>query len=204
MPNIAQAVSHEAGHMIGLHHQSEYYDDGGLKYEYHQGFFIRPWNIFWKPIMGTSYFADISGWMLGRSFLGIQNDTEILGVVGVTADGVSNILSTAKQLKLNGREKQVTVEELINYQADADYYSIHSKDIKFSVTGRGNCDLKVIVYNNDEAVIAEFNDQQSVSISEKTVKSSKGNRIYLKVEANNLLPGQVQSAGQYTLVVKKI
>ena len=42
-----------------------------------------------------------------------------------------------------------------------------------------------------------------VGISEKTIKS-KGNKIYLKVEANDLLPNQIQSAGQYSLFVKKI
>lgn len=201
-PYIAEIVSHEVGHTIGLYHQSEFYADGGLKYEYHSGFYL-PWNITWRAIMGSGYNGDISGWMFGRTLQGTQNDTELLSALGVNADAVPDILSTAKQLKLNGREKQITVNELINKQADADYYSIHSRDIKFSAIGHGNCDLKIIVYNNNESVIAEFNDQNSISISEKTIKS-KGNRIYLKVEANNLLPDQIQSAGQYTLVVKKI
>lgn len=201
--NLAEAVSHEAGHTIGLFHQSEYDDNGMLKYEYHTGIFLMPWSILWKPIMGTSYYPNISGWMNGRTTFGTQNDTELLSRMGVNADEVPDILSTGKELKLNGREKQVTVNELINKQADADYYSIQNKEIKFSVTGRGNADMKITVYNNQKKVIAEFNDQHSISISEKTVKS-KGNKIFLKVEANDLLPGQIQSAGQYTLYVKKI
>ena len=158
--NLADVVSHEAGHTIGLSHQSEFYDNGLCKNQYHTGFFLMLWTLSWKPIMGISYYSNISGWMSGRTTTGTQHDIGLLNRMGISADAVPDMLSTAKELKLNGREKRAIVNELINTQADADYYSIHNRNINFSVIGHGNAYLKITVYNNDKKVIAEFNDEQ--------------------------------------------
>src|SRR5687768_1970265 len=85
--NIAETVSHEAGHTIGLLHQSEFSSDGSFLFEYHRGFF------YWKPIMGSSFGADMSGWMYGRTRQGYQNDTELLSAVGAKSDEMSNQFS---------------------------------------------------------------------------------------------------------------
>jgi hypothetical protein len=203
--SVAETVSHETGHTIGLHHQSEYTFDGRFKYEYHGGFFSLPYNLNWAPIMGSSN-AEMSGWMLGRNLQGIQNDTEMLSAVGVQADEVSNNFLTAKQLKFKGSSNRVLFRELLNKSSDADVYVVNSGNLKLSIIGGGNCDIKVIVYNGNEKVIAQFNDQNNIGISEKTIKT-KGNRIYIKVLVNDLLIGDLQSeiqyAGQYTLVVNK-
>ena len=204
--SVAEIVSHETGHTIGLYHQSEYTFDGRFKYEYHAGFFSSIYNIYWAPIMGTSN-SDMSGWMLGRTLQGIQNDTEMLSVVGVHADQESNSFLTATQVKFNGAEKRILFKQLMNKPSDTDFYLINSGNFKFSITGGGNCDIQVVVYNRDEKVIAQFNDQGSFGISEKTIKA-KGNKIYIKVLVNDLLIGdlfsEIQYAGQYTLSVKKI
>jgi hypothetical protein len=206
-PYIAEIVSHEAGHTIGLFHQSEFYTNGTLKYEYHSGFYSLPWNLTWRAIMGSGYNGDIAGWMWGRTLQGFQNDTEILSTLGVYADNTSNSVSLAKQLKFNGATKRVLFEELINKRQDQDAYMVNSGNIKFSIIAGGNCDIQVFVYNRDEKLIAQFNDQNSLGISEKTIKT-KGNKIYLRVVANDLMIGDLQSeiqyAGQYTLVAQKI
>lgn len=59
--NIAEAASHEAGHGFGLHHQSEYDDDGKRLAEYYEG------DATGAPIMGVSYYSERSRWWRGTS-----------------------------------------------------------------------------------------------------------------------------------------
>ena len=83
---------------------------------------------------------------------------------------------------------------------------VNGGKITFTVHGGGNCDLKVTVLDELLQVIAEFNDQDNLGVSEKTV-STTGNKVYLRVEADPRMMGdlmsQAQMAGQYTLVVKR-
>src|SRR5215204_5215250 len=205
--NIAEVVSHEAGHTIGLAHQSEFSFDGRFLFEYHRGFFSQPWNLSWKPIMGVSYNSNISGWMWGRNLGGLQDDTKILSAVGSKNDEMPALGSGAEEIKVNGSGKAAAVTGLMNHRNDIDYYFIKSGDIAFSVVGGGNTDLTVFVYDHNEQLIAEYNDHDNLGISEKTI-NTKGNRIYIKVLVNGLLIGDVSSemqfAGQYTLLVNKI
>lgn len=204
--NIAQATSHEAGHTIGLFHQSEFSVDGRFLFEYHRGFFSVPFNMTWKPIMGVSYYSHISGWMWGRTFSGVQDDTKILSALGVHADEPSGSSLTATPLKFNGPSKSVSFAGLLNSRHDADFYSVPAGKMKFSIVAGGNCDVEVVVYDKDEHIIAQFNDPDGLGISEKTIQT-KGNRIYIKVFLNTLAIGdlfsELQFAGQYTLLVNK-
>lgn len=199
--NIAEIVSHEVGHTIGLSHQAEYYPDGRVRYEYHSGFIID--DITWRSIMGSGYSGDISGWMNGRTTFGIQRDFELLSAVGVRADAKSGTFSNAKELYFSNTIKKILFKGLINYSADADFYSLNNGKINFSVTSGGNCDMKVFVYNHNQKVIAEFNDRNSINISDKKI-ITKGSKVYLKVVASDIMPGVIESSGRYTLVVKRI
>jgi len=92
---IGEAVSHEAGHSFGLHHQS-LYDANCIKisdYNYGQG----SGEIAWAPIMGSSYSRNLSLWHNGPSSLGCtsyQDDLSVIaGIVGFRTDDYSNSFS---------------------------------------------------------------------------------------------------------------
>jgi hypothetical protein len=205
--HIAETVSHMVGHTFGLEHQAEYsfIPPRSLKTEFHNGFFSVPYNLFWKPIMGNPYNGDLSGWMVGRTVAGTfdladtQDDMAILSALGVKPDALSTSL-------INSLSNQVSFHELINKPGDHDEYEVNSDEIKFSVQAGGNCDLRVEAFNSDRQLIAEYNDNNNLGISEKSIKTN-GDKIYLVVGANGLVIGdlfsQPQMAGQYTLVVKK-
>jgi hypothetical protein len=55
---VAEAASHEAGHLFGLEHQATW-SGGQLVTEYNAG------TAAWAPIMGVSYYADRSTWSNG-------------------------------------------------------------------------------------------------------------------------------------------
>ena len=203
--HIAETVSHMAGHTFGLEHQAEYSFQGALITEFHRGFLSDPYNLLWKPIMGDPYNGDLSGWMAGRTLASnfnlaaTQDDMEILGTLGIKADAVSPII-------INSLSNAVSIKELINKPGDWDDYEVNHGDIKFSLQAGGNCDLRIVVYDQDHEVVGDFNDPDNLGISEKTINTN-GNRVYLRVEANGLLIGdlfsQPQMAGQYTLHVNK-
>lgn len=73
---ISEAVSHEVGHSLGLLHQSFYDTNCEKKAEYYEG---RGGGIAtsWAPIMGVSYYSQLSTWFIGTSADGcefIQDD----------------------------------------------------------------------------------------------------------------------------------
>jgi len=69
---IAEAASHEAGHLFGLQHQAQW-DGETLLSQYNRG------DANWAPIMGVGYYAASTTWTVGRTSSGsIQDDLEIL------------------------------------------------------------------------------------------------------------------------------
>lgn len=71
---IAEAISHEIGHTLGLYHQSSYDNNCNLLNEYNSG------NGIYAPIMGVSYTRQGIWWIGSNSFgcYSIQNDSNII------------------------------------------------------------------------------------------------------------------------------
>jgi hypothetical protein len=76
---VAEACAHEAGHTLGLQHQSKY-DENCMKIsEYNGG--AGNGEIGWAPIMGVGYNQNLTTWHTGPSSEGcnvIQNDLSII------------------------------------------------------------------------------------------------------------------------------
>jgi len=66
---IAEACAHENGHAVGLHHQGI---TGGTAYYQGQGD--------WAPIMGTSYYKDVTQWAKGE-YAGANNTEDALRII---------------------------------------------------------------------------------------------------------------------------
>lgn len=56
--NVAEAISHETGHTLGLQHQSSYTSTCTFQNEYNAG--VGTGEISWAPIMGNSYNRNLS------------------------------------------------------------------------------------------------------------------------------------------------
>ncbi|HZN63910.1 MAG TPA: hypothetical protein VFB66_01325, partial [Tepidisphaeraceae bacterium] len=92
---VAEAIAHEAGHLLNLHHQSQYFLGAVQSAEYHPGDADR------APIMGNSYSATRGLWWIGHTgFLPVdQNDLEILeDKLGYRADDHSDARASATPL----------------------------------------------------------------------------------------------------------
>jgi len=159
---IAEACSHEAGHTLGLRHQSVY-DANGVKisdYNWGQG----SGEIGWAPIMGASYNQNLSLWHYGPNSLSatsMQDDiAKIAAVVGFVIDEFPNTSSNSTALS-------TSKTGLINNSTDVDFFSINintSKTLSLVPANvganneGGNLDLILKIYNNQDVLISAIND----------------------------------------------
>ncbi|MBC7903437.1 MAG: hypothetical protein H7Y27_08435 [Gemmatimonadaceae bacterium] len=76
---VAEAISHEAGHTLGLQHHSSYDSNCNKIAEYSIGQGVG--EVGWAPIMGAGYYENLTTWHHGANTQGcnyIQNDFEII------------------------------------------------------------------------------------------------------------------------------
>lgn len=114
----AQAASHEAGHTMGLEHQSKW-SSGRKTAEYQDG----PGDDT-APIMGVSYDAERGLWWYGKNTLGkMQNDMTIIAdsAFGLRADETGGTVDDATPLTVSGNS--LTATGLITAMTDVDMWS---------------------------------------------------------------------------------
>ncbi|MCE9528012.1 MAG: choice-of-anchor D domain-containing protein, partial [Planctomycetales bacterium] len=177
---VAEATSHEAGHLFGLLHQSTWVN-GQLQDEYNSG------NSSWAPIMGVGYYSTRTTWFNGTSDAGAtayQDDVAVLAAaVGLRADDYSNSFSTPSTFSANGTS--VNFAGFVGSRTDVDVFQFN--------TGGGNVNFQMNVAqfgnNLDGAIEIRNSAGNVVSVSDPS--SSFGASL-----STNL------SAGSYFLVVR--
>ncbi|HLF44920.1 MAG TPA: DVUA0089 family protein [Chitinophagaceae bacterium] len=194
---IAEAGSHEAGHTLGLRHQSVYDANGAKIAEYNPG--QGSGEIGWAPIMGVSYSRNLSLWHNGTSsssYTSYQNDIAIIsGVVGLVNDDYSNTTSGAAALSS-------TLGGLINSSSDVDFFSINitgsstvsviPQNVGINNEG-GNLDLILSVYNGQGSLIATINDPNILSASTVLQPGSYFVSVSTSDNSNTLKYGMLSS-----------
>ncbi len=113
--SIAEAISHEVGHTLGLSHDGV---SGGDAYYSGQGN--------WAPIMGVGYSKPIVQWSRGEyaNANNTENDLNVIQANGLAyrTDDVGNTIATAKVLSgLN-----VTNVGILERTDDVDFFSVQS------------------------------------------------------------------------------
>jgi len=142
--NIAEAASHEAGHTLGLRHQSSY-DASCVKIsDYNWGYGTG--EIGWAPIMGAGYNENMTLWNSGPNSLGcsyIQNDLTIItnatNGFGYRTDDHSDVYASATPATFNSNG-QFTISGVIEKNDDKDLF-------KFTMPTFGRLQLNAIPYN---------------------------------------------------------
>jgi hypothetical protein len=117
---VAEAVSHELGHTLGLHH------DGRTSpvEEYYAGQGTSP--VSWGPIMGAAYNKDVVQWSKGE-YANANNSEDDVAIIsgsangfGYIADEAGDTRATAAALPVSGTSFNQTAT--ISTAGDSDYY----------------------------------------------------------------------------------
>jgi hypothetical protein len=181
---VAEAASHEAGHLFGLWHQSTYGANGQKTAEYSEG------NTQWAPIMGVGYYAAVTTWFNGPNNLGrtsFQDEISILSGssngFGYRTDEAGNNTSTAATLNVSSNS--VSGSGVISQSTDQDYY-------RFSTSG-GNVSItaSTIAVGANLDTVLELRRADGTLVTTATPSNS----LNATVTAN-------LSAGDYYLVVR--
>jgi len=142
--NVAEAASHEAGHTLGLRHQSSYNASCVKLSDYNWG--QGSGEIGWAPIMGAGYNENMTLWNSGPNSLGcsvIQNDLSVItnatNGFGYRTDDYTDVYSTAATSAFNS-SGQFTISGIIEKNDDKDLF-------KFTMPTFGRLQLNAIPYN---------------------------------------------------------
>ncbi|WP_202921442.1 choice-of-anchor D domain-containing protein [Anatilimnocola aggregata] len=193
---VAEAASHEAGHLFGLYHQSEW-NGNTLVSSYSQG------NAAWAPIMGVGYYSQRTTWHNGAtdsSPTAYQDDMAILANAsngfGYRADDFGSTLAQASALASNAGS--VNFAGRIGSNTDQDWFS-------FTTTGGAlNLTLNVAQFGANLDSVLELRDATGTllvtanptnSLS-ATLTSTLASGTYFVVVRST---GGYGNVGQYTL-----
>lgn len=121
---VAEAVSHEAGHTLGLQHQSAY-TTACSKTEYNPG--NGSGETSWAPIMGVGYYRNLTTWHYGTNTYGCNYYQDDLAIIagasnnfGFRTDDIGNMHTTATSVGFTSTGFSTT--GLINSGADKDVF----------------------------------------------------------------------------------
>jgi hypothetical protein len=209
---IAEASSHEAGHTLGLFHQSTYNGSCVKTAEYNPG--IGSGEIGWAPIMGVGYSKNQTTWNNGPNSNGCSNIQSDLVIITDPSNGFSyrtddfaNNFAGATNIPFVSNAFNVTGD--VEQNTDADYFKI-----SISAYGRfqlnaiptnvgannsgSNLDIQVSLYNNSQSLLNIYNPGTLLSASIDSFLNP-GN-YYLKIEGKgNIYAPSYASLGAYLL-----
>jgi hypothetical protein len=207
--NVAEATSHEIGHTLGLSHQSSWDANCTKLSEYNLG--NGTGEIGWAPIMGNSYYRNMTLWNNGTNPYGCTSFQDDLGIIagnfGYRADDHANTTATAtvanfsnNQFTASGVIEKISDEDVFhftipafgNFHLDATPYNIGSGDVG------SNLDMQVELLAANQTVLGTYNPGDLLSAAIDTVLSAGD--YYLIVEGKgNIYAPEYASLGSYNL-----
>ncbi|QSA96099.1 PKD domain-containing protein [Methylococcus sp. EFPC2] len=163
---VAEAISHEAGHNLGLSH------DGTSTVGYYQGHGTGATG--WAPIMGVGYYKELVQWSKGEypNANNFEDDFAVIQTNGAAlkADDVGSTLASAAPLAGTAGGGLVTVSQggLIERSTDLDYFSLSSGTgpLQITVTPDArspNLDASIELLDAAGTVIASANPADALN-----------------------------------------
>jgi len=198
---VAEAISHEAGHTLGLNH------DGDSKNEYYSG------ADGWAPIMGFSNYQGLTQWSRGE-YSGARNKEDDLAIIttkngfGYRADDYGDTRANSKTISV--AKDGVCVGGVIERNTDVDFFKFRYDGGKLTlqvggIEGVTNLDALVKLYDSSGKLLQTYDPTDSLSATVEITGRSSGT-YYLSVEGTGLkrngktIYTDYGSLGQYTIV----
>jgi subtilase family serine protease len=197
--NVAEAISHEVGHTLGLNHDGK---TGGA--EYYEGL------NGWASIMGVGYYQELTQWSKGE-YSGANNTQDDLAIItgnngfGYRTDDYGSSLGSASNLSFSG--STVKTYGIIERNTDYDWFTFNSTGgnliLNISAFEVGaNLDILAQLYNSSGQLIGTYNPTDSLSATISTYLST--GKYYLSIKGTgkgDLITGYSDygSLGQYSI-----
>lgn len=207
---VAEAISHEIGHTLGLQHQSVYDADCNKTAEYNVG--AGTGEIGWAPIMGAAYYQNHTTWHIGTNTVNcatLQNDFDIISTqngFGLRPDDHGDNNATATDINIVA--DTFSVSGLINTASDLDVFKLvltNTTGLILNATpqnvGSGddgaNVDIKVTLLNGNDTL----NSYNPLTLLNAGVDTNlNAGTYYLVVDGvGNMYHNDVGSIGLYHL-----
>jgi hypothetical protein len=212
LKNISEAASHEAGHTLGLNHQSVYNANCVKVTEYNAG--DGNGEIGWAPIMGVGYYRNFTVWHNGSNSLGCSNTQSDLDIItgsrngfGYRVDDHSDNPDSATIASFT--VGQFTVDGVISKTADRDIFKFNLNDrsqfqlsgVPYNV-GTGNTgsdlDMQVELMDGANNTIGTYNPGNALNSIIDTALNA--GTYYLRVDGKgNLYASEYGSLGSFSL-----
>lgn len=156
---VAECCSHESGHAVGLSHQSTYDSNCTLTETYCMG--AGTGEVSWAPIMGNSYYRNMTGWNDGPTPYGCANTQDNLTIItsmnGFTyrTDDFTEVMDGTTYTLNNS----FNIDGIITTNSDKDVFryvvpqsvNFHLEAIPGNVGSNyigANLDIKIALYND--------------------------------------------------------
>jgi PKD repeat protein len=174
---VAEAISHEAGHNMGLHH------DGTSTTGYYQGHGSGVTG--WAPIMGVGYYQSLVQWSKGE-YLDANNkedDYAVMASIGLPLRADDHGGSTGTATRLGGTTAGSTTTlsgaGIIERAGDVDMFSFVASAGTISIAANpaaraGNVDIQAELLNGNGQVIASSNPSDGLGATLTASVASAG------------------------------
>ncbi len=210
---IAEAASHEAGHTLGLRHQSAYDTSCNKTAEYNSG--TGTGEIAWAPIMGVGYYRNFTLWNNGANPYGCTSYQDDLGIITSAANGFSyrsddhSNNSNGGATATNFVNSQFNINGVIERISDKDNFKFtmpvngifHLNAIPYNIgTGNvgSNLDVQVTLLSGPNNVIGTYNPLSTLDLSIDTFLNAGNYFIRVEGKGNAYAP-EYASLGSYNL-----
>jgi hypothetical protein len=213
---ISEAASHEAGHTLGLYHQSTYDANCVKTSDYNFG--SGSGEIGWAPIMGVGYYQNNTTWHNGPNSYGCtnyQNDINVITTNNGFAfrpDDIGETFATAAVKPFVN--DQFNVDGMIATSADKDMIKFtvattkrivinaNPKNVGNGNTG-SNLDIALQLFNGATASLGVYNPTLSLNASIDTILTP--GTYYLSVDGvGNTYTPEYGSLGEYSILASQI
>ena len=199
---IAEAVSHEVGHTMGLNH------DGTSTQGYYGG------ADGWAPIMGVGYYQPLTQWSKGEynDANNREDDLEQITSKGFDYRVDDHGNNVANATALNFTASGLLGSGIIERNTDVDFFSFELNGQQSVITVGGisevtNLDALVKIYDANGSLLNTYDPSNSLYVSIDVSDFAAG-KYYLSVEGTgltvdgNLIYSDYASLGAYTITTE--
>lgn len=207
----SEAASHEAGHTLGLYHQSTYDANCNLISDYNYG--TGSGETGWAPIMGVGYYQNSTTWYNGPNSFGCtnyQNDINVLltgNGFNYRPDDFAETFSAATNKPFTN--DQFIIDGMITTAADKDMFKFtlaNSKRVIINAVpknvGSGNegsnLDILLELFNGANNSIGNYNPSLTLNAFVDTILNAGTYYIRIDGVGNQYTP-EYGSLGEYTI-----